>query len=399
MADDIDDGGHVVHRALELHQGATALVDGEAGLGGGGQHAPHQPLALAHGVFVVLGVLRYLGGHQVYLAGELVQLVHHAVALVHHLLRGAGAVMDLLHLIHHLLQAQGDARQLARLLLLILLQAQDQAVVTRDYVPQLVALAPRRQQLCLAGGIELQEGAAQLQQGPDQPAPLHQRKQQGHPYQAERQGAEDGGELPVHVLPGGGEPLPHLAAGLQQLLDVLLHPLAGSLLLLQRLAAVVQLLRVALEQGDQLAARLLTKLMAHRLPQAEVVGRRLLKQPERRQPGQVVRLFLQGGQLELQSGQQRGAGLRHVVLAQVGQSRQARQYVGSPLAVSIGAGRIRPSRALLAIAQQGLDVGGQLVLGILQQPLAVAGELARRQVIAVDACAHPLEQGAQRGAR
>ncbi|MNF10321.1 hypothetical protein D3C80_2112310 [compost metagenome] len=74
-------------------------------------------------------------------------------------------------------------------------------------------------------------------------------------------------------------------------------------MLLQRLAAVVQLLRVALEQGDQLAARLLTKLMAHRLPQAEVVGRRLLKQPERRQPGQVVRLFLQGGQLELQSGQ------------------------------------------------------------------------------------------------
>ena len=248
VADDIDDGGHILHRAGQLGQGAAALVDGEAGLGGGRQHAPHQQLALAHGVFVVLGVLRYLGGDLVYLAGELIELLHHGVALIHRLLCGAGAVMDLLHLLHHLLQAGGDAGELPRLLLLILLQALDQAVVARDYVGQLVALAPRCQQLGLPCGIELQEGRPQSQQGPDQPAALHQGKQQGDHHQAERQGAEYGGELPVHGLAGGGEPLPQLLTGLQQLRYVLLHHLARQLLLLQRLAAALQLLGIALEQ-------------------------------------------------------------------------------------------------------------------------------------------------------
>ena len=167
---------------------------------------------------------------------------------IHRLLCGAGAVMDLLHLLHHLLQAGGDAGELPRLLLLILLQPLDQAVVARDYVGQLVALAPRCQQLRLPCGIELQEGRPQSQQGPDQPAALHQGKQQGDHHQAERQGAEYGGELPVHGLAGGGEPLPQLLTGLQQLRDVLLHHLARQLLLLQRLAAALQLLGIALEQ-------------------------------------------------------------------------------------------------------------------------------------------------------
>ena len=152
----------------------------------------------------MLGVLRYLGGDLVYLAGKLIELLHHGVALIHRLLGGAGAVVDLLHLLHHLLQAGRDARELPRLLLLILLQALDQAVVARDYVGQLVALAPRCQQLRLPGGIELQEGRPQSQQGPDQPAALHQGKQQGDHHQTERQGAEHGGELPVHGLAGGG---------------------------------------------------------------------------------------------------------------------------------------------------------------------------------------------------
>ncbi|MNG88437.1 hypothetical protein D3C79_472740 [compost metagenome] len=121
----------------------------------------------------MLGVLRYLGGDLVYLAGKLIELLHHGVALIHRLLGGAGAVVDLLHLLHHLLQAGRDARELPRLLLLILLQALDQAVVARDYVGQFVALAPRCQQLRLPGGIELQEGRPQSQQGPDQPAALH----------------------------------------------------------------------------------------------------------------------------------------------------------------------------------------------------------------------------------
>ena len=51
---------------------------------------------------------------------------------------------------------------------------------------------------------------------------------------------------------------------------------------------------------------------------------------------------------------------------------------------------------LLAIAQQGAGLGGQLVLGILQQPLAVAGELARRQIVPLDARPHLLEPGVQR---
>ncbi|MNR25271.1 hypothetical protein D3C85_1424100 [compost metagenome] len=143
-----------------------------------------------------------------HLAGQLIQLLHHLIALIDHLLGGAGAVMDLLHLLHHLLQARGDAGELARLLLLILLQAEDEAVVTRDYVGELVALGPCRQQLGLTRGIELCEGAAQLQQGLDQPTPLHQRKQQGDDHQTERQGAENGGELLVHILTRAGELFP-----------------------------------------------------------------------------------------------------------------------------------------------------------------------------------------------
>jgi len=41
-------------------------------------------------------------------------------------------------------------------------------------------------------------------------------------------------------------------------------------------------------------------------------------------------------------------------------------------------------------------VGGELVLGILQEPLAVARQLARRQVVAVDTCPHLFEPGPQR---
>ena len=55
-------------------------------------------------LFIVLGVLGYFGGNLVHLAGELIELLHHGVALIHRLLRGAGAVMDLLHLVDHPLQ-------------------------------------------------------------------------------------------------------------------------------------------------------------------------------------------------------------------------------------------------------------------------------------------------------
>lgn len=113
----------------------------------------------------------------------------------------------------------------------------------------------------------------------------------------------------------------------------------------------------------------------------------------------MLSLFLQGGELELQPLQQFGAGLLHVVLAQVAQPRQGGQQIGSPFAVSLGTGLIRTRihGTLLAVAQQCPGLGGQFVLGILQQPLAVARELARRQIIAINALSHLLEQGAQRG--
>ncbi|MNH35425.1 hypothetical protein D3C79_961060 [compost metagenome] len=73
----------------------------------------------------MLGVLGDVGRDLMHLAGQLVQLLHHLIALIHHQLGGAGAVMDLLHLLHHLLQTRRYAGELARLLLLILLQSQD----------------------------------------------------------------------------------------------------------------------------------------------------------------------------------------------------------------------------------------------------------------------------------
>ncbi|MNH30820.1 hypothetical protein D3C79_911350 [compost metagenome] len=96
----------------------------------------------------------------------------------------------------------------------------------------------------------------------------------------------------------------------------------------------------------------------------------------------------------MQAFQQLGAGLLHVVLAQMTKPRQGRQQVSGAKTVLFGTQGIRPRRPLLTVAQQCLGVGGQLVLGILQQPLAVAGELARRQIIAVDALTHLFEQGA-----
>ena len=64
-----------------------------------------------------------------------------------------------------------------------------------------------------------------------------------------------------------------------------------------------------------------------------------------------------------------------------------------PLAILLGQDRIPPGGcSLLAVTEQGFGLGGQLVLGILQQPLAVAGELARRQIVAVNAgfiCSKP----------
>ncbi|EHI53601.1 hypothetical protein IYQ_05433 [Aeromonas salmonicida subsp. salmonicida 01-B526] len=113
----------------------------------------------------------------------------------------------------------------------------------------------------------------------------------------------------------------------------------------------------------------------------------------------MLSLLLQGGELELQPLQQFGAGLLHVVLAQVAQPRQGSQQIGRPFAVSLGTGLIRTRNhgSLLAVAQQRPGLGGQFVLGILQQPLAVARELARRQIIAIDTLSHLLEQGAQRG--
>jgi hypothetical protein len=171
------------------------------------------------------------------------------------------------------------------------LQALDQAVVARDYVRQLVALAPRGQQLGLTRGVELQEGCPQLQQGPDQPATLHQGEQQGHHDQAERQHAEHGGQLPVHGLTGGGELFSQLLPRLQQLGDVLLHHLTSGLLLLQRLAAVFQLLGIALEQGGQLGFGLIPELLAYRLSQGEFVGRCLLEKLQARQGGQESACF------------------------------------------------------------------------------------------------------------
>ncbi|MNZ30272.1 hypothetical protein D3C78_475390 [compost metagenome] len=79
----------------------------------------------------------------------------------------------------------------------------------------------------------------------------------------------------------------------------------------------------------------------------------------------------------------------------MGEGGQGRQYVGGPLAIGLGAGRILIC-PLLAVTQQRPGLGGQLVLGVLQQPLAVAGELARRQIVPLDACPHLLEPGAQR---
>jgi len=344
----------------------------------------------------VLGVLRYLGGHLMHLAGQLVQLAHHQIALVHRLLRGAGAVMDLLHLVDHPLQALRHRRQLALFLLLILLQPQDETVVAGDDVGQLVALAPLWQGFCLPGLVELQEGRAQAQQRPDQPAALHQRKQQGDQYQTERQTAEDGGQPLVDRLAGGGQFAAHLAGGLQHLAYVLLHRETARLLLLQRLAAVLQLLRVALEQREQFGFGQLPELLAFRFPQGEFVGGGRLEHAERRQGRQLLSLFLQGCQLELQPFQQLGAGLLHVVLAQVSKPRQGCQQVAGQLTITLGAGRVAPRRPLLAVTQQRPGLIGQLVLGILQQPLAVAGELAGRQIVAVDARSHLFEQAAQR---
>ena len=169
------------------------------------------------------------------------------------------------------------------------------------------------------------------------------------------------------------------------------------MLLLQRLAAVFQLLRVALEQGDQLGLGEIPQLLELWLPQGELVGWRRLEKRQTRQGGQLLGLFLQGRQLELQPFQQLGAGLFHVVLAQVSEPRQGRQQVACQLAIALGAGRVAPRRPLLTVSQQRPGLIGQLVLGILQQPLAVAGELACRQIVAVDARSHLLEQGAQRG--
>ena len=76
---------------------------------------------------------------------------------------------------------------------------------------------------------------------------------------------------------------------------------------------------------------------------------------------------------------------------------QCCQQVAGQLAIALGAGRVAPRRPLLAITQQRPGLIGQLVLGILQQPLAIAGELAYRQIVAVDARSHLFEQGAQRG--
>ena len=274
------------------------------------------------------------------------------------------------------------------------MQAPYQAVVARDDVRQFVALAPRGQQLGLTRGVELQEGCPQLQQGPDQPATLHQGEQQGHHDQAERQHAEHGGQLPVHGLTGGGELFAQLLPRLQQLGDVLLHHLTSGLLLLQRLAAVFQLLGIALEQGGQLGFGLIPELLAYRLSQGEFVGRCLLEKLHARQGGQGVGLLLQGSQLELQPFETLGARLLHVVLALVGEGGEGGQDVGRPLAILLGQDRIPPGGcSLLAVTEQGFGLGGQLVLGILQQPLAVAGELARRQIVAVNAGFHLLKPG------
>ncbi|MNS79710.1 hypothetical protein D3C72_1133720 [compost metagenome] len=164
---------------------------------------------------------------------------------------------------------------------------------------------------------------------------------------------------------------------------------------MQRLAAVLELHGVALEQGGQLGFGQLPELLAHRLPQGELIGGGLLEEVQTRQGRQRVRLLLQGGEFELQSFEALGARLLHVVLALVGEGGQGRQYVGGPLAIGLGAGRILIC-PLLAVTQQGPGLGAQLVLGVLQQPLAVAGELARRQVVALDACPHLFEQGTQR---
>jgi hypothetical protein len=77
----------------------------------------------------------------------------------------------------------------------------------------------------------------------------------------------------------------------------------------------------------------------------------------------------------------------------VGEGGEGGQDVGRPLAILLGKGRIPPGGCPAGRNGAGFGLGGQLVLGILQQPLAVAGELARRQIVAVNAGFHLLKPG------
>ena len=108
------------------------------------------------------------------------------------------------------------------------------------------SLRSRPQQLGLTRGVELQ-AAHSCSGGLTSQRRCTRANSRGHHDQAERQHAEHGGQLPVHGLTGGGGCSP-IAPRLQQLGDVLLHHLTSGLLLLQRLAAVFQLLGIAFEQ-------------------------------------------------------------------------------------------------------------------------------------------------------
>ena len=166
--------------------------------------------------------------------------------------------------------------------------------------------------------------------------------------------------------------------GLLEAADVVAQLLLHLLLLLEHAAGVFQLLRIAGDQTGQLGLGGFPLIDGRRLfPQGRDIILVLAEQPEQRQGLQLTDLLAQGIELKLQGAQQALVLLSHQVFAQLGQLGDLGGHAGRQRQVLI------PLRVLggEGVAAELAQVAEQFTLGVLQQLLTIASQLAGCQIV------------------